>query len=81
MTKTQSSDIDLMLVGERLSYGDVVEALLPLEDSLRRAINPTIYDKKEFIAKLNAKNSFITRVMEQSKIMIKGCEDDISRAG
>ena len=80
-TETQSSDIDLMLVGEGLSYGDVVEALLPLEDSLRRAINPTIYDKKEFIAKLNAKNSFITRVMEQSKIMIKGREDDISRAG
>ena len=80
-TETQSSDIDLMLVGEGLSYGDVVGALLPLEDSLRRAINPTIYDKKDLIAKLNANNSFITRVMEQSKIMIKGREDDISRAG
>lgn len=78
---TRSSDIDLMLVGDKLSYGDVVEALLPLEQSLRRAINPTIYDMNDFVSKLKAKNSFITRVMDQQKIMIKGTEDGIRQAG
>lgn len=77
----KSSDIDLMLIGKELSYGDVVDVLLPLEESLQRPINPTIYEKVDFIAKLNASNSFVTRVMEQTKILIKGDEDDIRETG
>ncbi len=80
-TDKKSSDIDLMLVGKDLSYGDVVGVLLPLEESLQRSINPTIYEKQDFITKLNAGNSFVTRVMEQSKIVIKGSEDDIGKTG
>ncbi len=76
-TETKTSDIDLMLVGNELTYGLVMEALLPLEDLLQRSINPTIYDKKDFAARLKEGNSFVTRVMEQPKIMIKGNEDDI----
>lgn len=78
---TKSSDIDLMLVGKELSYGDVVEALLPLEESLQRTINPTIYEKENFVAKLNANNSFVSRVMEQQKILIKGDENAIGETG
>jgi len=74
---TKSSDIDLMLVGQELSYGGVVELLMPIEDSLRRTINPTIYEKDDFIAKLNSNDSFVTRVMEQPKILIKGNESGI----
>jgi predicted nucleotidyltransferase len=80
-TATASSDIDLMLVADGLSYGDVIEVLMPVEATLQRAINPTIYGRDEFNAKLSADNSFITRVMEQPKIMIKGGEDDIGKAG
>lgn len=76
-TESKSSDIDLMLIGNELNYGSVMEVLMPLEESLQRTINPTIYDKKDFIAKLNEGNSFITRVMDQPKIMIKGSEDGI----
>ena len=76
-TETKTSDIDLMLVGNELTYGLVMEALLPLEDLLQRSINPTIYDKKDFAARLKEGNSFVTRVMEQPKIMIKGNEDEI----
>ncbi|HED15807.1 MAG TPA: transcriptional regulator [Gammaproteobacteria bacterium] len=74
---TKSSDIDLMLVGQELSYGGVVELLMPMEDSLRRTINPTIYEKDDFIAKLNSNDSFVIRVMEQPKILIKGNENGI----
>lgn len=76
-TESKSSDIDLMLIGNELNYGSVMEVLMPLEESLQRTINPTIYDKKDFVAKLIEGNSFITRVMDQPKIMIKGCEDGI----
>jgi predicted nucleotidyltransferase len=78
---TKSSDIDLMLIGKELSYGDVVEVLLPMEESLQRAINPTIYEKQDFVAKLKEGNSFVSRVMEQSKIIIRGDEVVIREAG
>ena len=74
---TKSSDIDLMLVARDLSYSQVMEVLMPLEESLQRTINPTIYEMKDFIAKLNDGSSFIERVMEQPKIMLKGNADDI----
>lgn len=80
-SETKSSDIDLMLIGNDLSYGLVVELLMPLEETLQRSINPTIYDSKDFLAKLGSDNSFVTRVMEQPKIMIKGSEDDIRAIG
>ena len=78
-TEIDTSDIDLMLVGKDLRYGGVVEALLPLEETLQRTISPTIYDKKEFVARLKDGDSFITRVMEQPKIIIKGSEDDFRK--
>jgi len=78
---TAASDIDLMLVGHALNYGDIIELLLPVEDALQRAINPTIYDKADFAGKYKEDNSFIARVMEQPKIMIKGVIDDIGKSG
>ena len=75
-TESKSSDIDLMLVGKELHYGELMEALVPLEDGLKRTINPTIYNPKDFKAKLEEGNSFVTRVMEQPKIMIQGKWDD-----
>lgn len=76
-TNTTSSDIDLMLVGQDLSYENTMQVLLPLEESLQRTINPTIYDRKDFVARLKDSDSFVSRVMERPKIFIKGSEDDI----
>lgn len=78
---TSASDIDLMLVGKALSYGQVMELLMPLENALRRTVNPTLFEKEDFVAKLNTGNSFVTRVMEQSKIMIKGNEKGFRQTG
>lgn len=78
---TQSSDIDLMLVGKELHYGDIVEVLIPQEESLQRTINPTIYNQKDFLEKISDGSSFVTRVMEQPKIIIKGVMDDFGKPG
>lgn len=75
------SDIDLMLVGRDLTYAEVMEMLFEAEQSLGRTINPTIYDARELSSKLEQKNAFIVRVMEQPKIWIKGVEDDIGASG
>lgn len=66
------SDVDLMLIGEKLGYGDVVERLLPVEERLARSINPTIYTPADWRAKLAAGNSFVSRVTQQDKIDLIG---------
>jgi len=80
-TEDKKSDVDLMLVGFDLNYGDVMELLLPLEESLHRTINPTVYSKADFDKKLEQGNSFLERVMEQPKLMIKGIINDTGESG
>ena len=65
------SDIDLMLVGDYLSYGEVMDLLTSAEQQLNRKINPTIYTPLDFTMRINARQSFITRVMEQPKLWVK----------
>ncbi|MGD2118947.1 MAG: transcriptional regulator [Chromatiales bacterium] len=77
---TQASDIDLMLIGRDLQYGEVMDLLLPLEESLQRSIHPTLYDVADFQAKLKAGNSFLVRVMEQPRLMIQGGVDDFGKS-
>lgn len=70
------SDIDLMLIGENLSYGDVVERLLPVEERLGRSINPTIYTPVDWQARKAAGNSFVLRVAQQDKIHLIGSQPE-----
>ncbi len=77
----KSSDIDLMLVGESLAYGEVMELLMPVEESLQRTVNPTIYSPIDFRSKMKEGSSFLLRVMEQPKLMIKGVIDDFRESG
>jgi len=77
----KSSDIDLLLVGESLAYGDVMELLSSVEELLQRPINPTIYSPIDFRSKLKEGSSFLLRVMEQPKLMIKGVIDDFRESG
>ncbi|MEB0090970.1 nucleotidyltransferase domain-containing protein [Pseudomonas sp. CCI1.2] len=67
-----TSDIDLMLIGESLQYGDVMELLIPLEEQTGRTINPTLYTLADWQTKLESSNSFVLRVEQQEKINIIG---------
>ncbi|BBP79937.1 transcriptional regulator [Pseudomonas gingeri NCPPB 3146 = LMG 5327] len=66
------SDIDLMLIGSALHYSEVMERLLPIEEQLGRAINPTLYSLEDWSEKLAAGNSFVQRVVTQDKLNIMG---------
>ncbi len=79
-TDVSDSDIDLMLVGFDLAYGDVIALLMPVELSLARSINPTIYTPEEFYSKLMEGSSFLGRVKDQPKLMIKGVIDDVGKS-
>lgn len=78
-TETNESDIDLMLVGEDLNYTEVMELLMPAETKLQRPINPTLYTRKEFQLRLEDEQSFLMRIKEQPKLMIKGEIDDFGK--
>lgn len=77
-TDTASSDIDLMLLSDELSYGDVFGVLDAASIALGRTVNPTILTRKEFAKRLKAQESFMTRVLEQPKVWIIGGESDLS---
>lgn len=62
------SDVDIMLVGNDISYTHVMALLEPAESQLQRTINPTIYSASEFNERLEQKQSFLTKVMAQPKI-------------
>ncbi len=65
------SDIDILLVGDDLSYEQVMTLLEYAEQQLGRTINPTLYDPQEFKTRMDAKQSFITRIMAQPKLWVK----------
>lgn len=70
------SDIDLMLIGDQLSYADVMERLMPVEERLGRTINPTLYTLADWQAKKASGNSFVLRVAEQDKIDLIGSQPE-----
>ncbi|MDQ3525841.1 MAG: nucleotidyltransferase domain-containing protein [Chloroflexota bacterium] len=76
---TASSDIDLMIVSDTLSYADVVGALHPLIERMGREINPTLYTRVELDKRIKDGNAFVTRVLAQPKVWIFG-GDDVLRA-
>ncbi|MCE4538623.1 transcriptional regulator [Pelomonas sp. P7] len=77
-TDSATSDIDLMIVSDTLTYGDVFGMLEPASQALGRTINPTLLTREEFNRRLVGGEAFLGRVMEQPKVWIVGAEDDLS---
>ena len=77
-TDTAKSDIDLMLIGERLDYVSVYEAIQNAETILGRKINPNLTTLSEWGKKLNEENPFIANVNKQTKLFIYGSEDELA---
>ena len=74
---TANSDIDVMIVADGLSYSQLFEILAEAEATLGRKVNPTLYTTENFLSKRNGDNHFVTRVLDQPKIMLIGNEDDL----
>jgi len=63
-----ASDVDVMLVGHDLSYGEIMQMLEPVEEVLQRTVNPTLYSPDEFAERLASGQNFLSKVMEQNQI-------------
>ena len=75
---TASSDIDLLLVSDALTYADAMAALHPLMERLGREINPTLYTRAELRKRIAEGNSFVTRVLAQPRLWLIGNDDALA---
>lgn len=73
-----SSDLDVMLVGD-VGFAAAVTALEPVEQALHREIHPTVYNEREFRAKLRAKSHFLKTVAAGPKEYLIGDEHELDR--
>lgn len=74
---TAASDVDLMIIADKLSYADLLMALEPVISDIGRQVSPTILTKRELAQRVKDRSSFVTRMLSQPKIWLIGTEDDI----
>ena len=75
---TASSDIDLMLVSDTLSFADTILALQAATELLGREVNPNIFTPQDFTKRLKEGSSFVSRVMAQPKVWLIAEEHDLA---
>jgi len=79
-TDTATSDIDILIVSDKLSLSEIYEALEKTENTLGRKINPTLYTPTEFSKRIQNKNSFIEKVLASEYILLVGDTNVIEAA-
>jgi len=75
------SDIDLMIVGDNLSYSDVYSSLQKAESVLARQVNPDLISVGDWVRLVKNKSSFITRISSQPRLFVVGNEDELRVSG
>jgi predicted nucleotidyltransferase len=75
---TATSDIDLMLVSDTLTFGDTILKLQAATELLGREVNPNILTQQDFAKRLAEDGSFVSRVMSQPKVWLIGGEHDLT---
>jgi predicted nucleotidyltransferase len=73
-----TSDIDLMIVSDSLTYADLFTMLEDATTTLGRTVNPTVYTLGELEKRVADGNSFIIRVLDQPKFWVLGTEDELT---
>lgn len=72
------SDIDVCVLGEA-SLLEVVKALSFVQETLRREINPVVMTVKKFSELSVKQDRFVTRVLSEPKVFVKGGEDELAK--
>lgn len=75
---TAQSDIDVLVISDELSHGEVFQALEPISRMLGRLVNPTIYTVAEFRSRVQRHNAFLTRVLQRPRLWLIGSDRDIA---
>jgi predicted nucleotidyltransferase len=71
------SDVDLLVLGE-VGFAELIRAIHPLHESLRREINPVLYSVDEFRTRLRSGEAFARELIEKPKLFLKGNRSDLA---
>jgi predicted nucleotidyltransferase len=75
---TATSDIDVLVIGDRLTYAELFRVLEKAARRLGRRVNPTVYSQAELARRVRQGNAFVRRVLAQPKIWLIGGERDLA---
>ena len=75
---TTGSDVDLMVISDRLTYAELFSALETGSARLARPVSPTIYTSAELARRMSERNAFLTKVLGAPKIWIIGGDAELS---
>lgn len=76
-TQSEGSDIDLLVLGD-VGFASLVRAVNPLQESLRREINPVLYSPAEFRGRVESGDAFARELLDKPKLFVKGDRDDVA---
>jgi predicted nucleotidyltransferase len=74
-TARAGSDIDVLIIGA-VDLGAVIDTLHPVQKLVGREINPKVFSSREWQAKQQAKNAFVTELRANPKIFLIGDTDE-----
>jgi predicted nucleotidyltransferase len=72
------SDIDVVIVSDRLDYADLYRALQKAESRLARSVNPTLMTFAEWKKKSMEPDSFAARIAAQPRVFVLGDADALA---
>jgi predicted nucleotidyltransferase len=75
---TATSDIDLMVIGGKVTYAELFGTLEDASARLGRKVNPTVYTPQEFAKLMKEESAFVKRVLAQPKIWLVGDESNLA---
>ena len=78
--ETAQSDVDLMVIG-KATLDEVLTRLSPVEKTIGRPINPTVYSVAEFKSKIASRNHFLNAVVKGQKVFLVGDDDELGKVG
>ena len=76
-TDTAKSDVDLMVITDKLDYSVVFAALKDAEAALARPVNPNLMTRAEWRRKRAEADSFAARIAAQPKLFVVGSDDEL----
>jgi hypothetical protein len=66
--------IELLLIGENTTYGELLSRMPVAERLLRRKVNPNLYSLPDFQRRVRERQGFILNVLEERKLFVLGDE-------
>ena len=74
--ETSRSDVDVMILGD-LTFAEAVQALAPVQETVRREVNATVMKPEEFTRKRKARDGFVSTVWKGPKLWLYGGKDEL----